>query len=73
MTYKLDLPSKLGAVHLVFYVSMLQKCIGDSLCITQTEDIHTNKDLFYDEVSIAISDQQVRKLRTKEVAPVKVL
>lgn len=29
VAYELDLPPKLAAVHLVFYVSML-KCIGDS-------------------------------------------
>ncbi|XP_070013688.1 uncharacterized protein [Nicotiana sylvestris] len=73
VAYELDLPSKLEAVHPVFHVSMLQKCIGDPSRITPIEDIHIAEDLSYAEVPVAILDRQVRKLRTKEVASVKVL
>nr|XP_016495444.1 PREDICTED: uncharacterized protein LOC107814523 [Nicotiana tabacum] len=73
VAYKLDLPSELGAIHPVFHVSMLQKCIGDPSRIMPIEDIHIAEDLSYAEVPVAILDRQVRKLRTKEVASVKVL
>ncbi|XP_075112365.1 uncharacterized protein LOC142182208 [Nicotiana tabacum] len=73
VAYELDLPSELGAVHPVFYVSMLRKCIGDPSRITLIEDIHIAEDLSYAEVPVAILDRQVRKLQTKEVASVKVL
>nr|XP_016498253.1 PREDICTED: uncharacterized protein LOC107817002 [Nicotiana tabacum] len=73
VAYELDLPSELGAVHPVFHVCMLRKCIGDPSRITPIEDIHIAKDLSYVEVPVAILDRQVRKLRTKEVASVKVL
>nr|XP_016484198.1 PREDICTED: uncharacterized protein LOC107804779 [Nicotiana tabacum] len=73
VAYELDLPSELGAVHPVFHVSMLRKCIGDPSCITPIEDIHIAEDLSYVEVPIVVLDRQVRKLRTKEVASVKVL
>nr|XP_009790522.1 PREDICTED: uncharacterized protein LOC104237971 [Nicotiana sylvestris] len=49
------------------------KCIGDPSRITPIEDIHIAEDLSYAEVPVAILDRQVRKLRTKEVASVKVL
>ncbi|XP_070025917.1 uncharacterized protein [Nicotiana sylvestris] len=73
VAYELDLPSELEAVHPVFHVSMLWKCIGDPSRITPIEDIHIAEDLSYAEVPVAILDRQVRKLRTKEVAFVKVL
>ncbi|XP_015160865.1 uncharacterized protein [Solanum tuberosum] len=64
VAYELDLPSELEAVHPVFHVSMLWKCIGN-ICIAE--------DLSYAEVPIAILDRQVRKLRNKDVAFMKVL
>ena len=73
VAYELDLPSELEAVHPVFHVSMLRKCIGDPSRITPIEDIHIAEDLSYAEVPVVILDRQVRKLRTKEVASVKVL
>ncbi|KAH0637697.1 hypothetical protein KY289_037612 [Solanum tuberosum] len=60
VAYELELAQELAAVTLVFHVSMLKKCMGDPSLIIPTEDI-------------GIKDSQVRKLRTKEVASVKVL
>lgn len=37
------------------------------------EDIEVSENLSYEEIPIAILDRQIRKLRTKEVASVKVL
>nr|XP_033509242.1 uncharacterized protein LOC117274146 [Nicotiana tomentosiformis] len=73
VAYELDLPLELDAVHPVFHVSMLRKCIEDPSRITPIEDIHIPEDLSYAEVPVVILDRQVRKLRTKEVASVKVL
>ncbi|WMV24635.1 hypothetical protein MTR67_018020 [Solanum verrucosum] len=70
---ELELPQDLSSVHPVFHVSMLRKCIGDPSHITPTEDVQVTGDLTYEEVPIAILDRQVRKLRNKEVASVKVL
>nr|XP_009798017.1 PREDICTED: uncharacterized protein LOC104244312 [Nicotiana sylvestris] len=57
VVYELDLPSEREAVHPVFHVSMLRKCIGDPSCITPIEDIHIAEDLSYAEVPVAILDQ----------------
>ncbi|XP_049399714.1 uncharacterized protein LOC125863739 [Solanum stenotomum] len=73
VAYELELPQELSTVHPVFHVSMLRKCIGDPSRITSTEDVHVTEDLTYEEVPIAILDRQVKKLRNKEVAYVKVL
>ncbi|WMV55331.1 hypothetical protein MTR67_048716 [Solanum verrucosum] len=52
---------------------MLRKCMGDPSLIIPTEDIGIKDSLSYEEISVQILDRQVRKLRTKEVASVKVL
>ncbi|WMV45202.1 hypothetical protein MTR67_038587 [Solanum verrucosum] len=52
---------------------MLKKCMGDPSLIVQTENVEINDNLSYEEIPIQILNRQVRKLRTKEVASVKVL
>ncbi|WMV18382.1 hypothetical protein MTR67_011767 [Solanum verrucosum] len=52
---------------------MLKKCMGDHSLIIPTEDIGIKDSLSYEEIQVKIQDRQVRKLRTKEVASVKVL
>ncbi|WMV37886.1 hypothetical protein MTR67_031271 [Solanum verrucosum] len=73
VAYELELPQELAAVHLVFHISMLKKCMDDQSLIIPTEDIDFKDSLSYEEIPVQILDRQVRKLRTKEVASVKVL
>ncbi|WMV45755.1 hypothetical protein MTR67_039140 [Solanum verrucosum] len=73
VAYELELPQELAAVHLVFHVSMLKKCMDDPSLIISTENIGIKDSLSYEESPIQILDRQVRRLRTKEVASVKVL
>ncbi|WMV29586.1 hypothetical protein MTR67_022971 [Solanum verrucosum] len=71
--YELKLPIELPPVHPVFHISMLKKCIGDPVSILPLEGLGVNESLSYEEVPVAILDRQVKKLRNKEVASVKVL
>ncbi|WMV46591.1 hypothetical protein MTR67_039976 [Solanum verrucosum] len=73
VVYKLELPQELAVVHPMFHISMLKKCMGDPSLIIPTEDIDIKDSLSYEEILVQILDRQVRKLRTKEVASVKVL
>ncbi|KAK4707873.1 hypothetical protein R3W88_028798 [Solanum pinnatisectum] len=73
VAYKLELPSRLEYVHPVFYVSMLWKCVGDPSRVVPIEDVHITEEFSYEKTPIAILDRQVRMLKTKEVASVKVL
>ncbi|WMV49774.1 hypothetical protein MTR67_043159 [Solanum verrucosum] len=57
----------------MFHISMLKKCMSDPSLIIPTENIGIKDRLSYVEVPIEILDRQVRKLRTKEVASVKVI
>ncbi|WMV54235.1 hypothetical protein MTR67_047620 [Solanum verrucosum] len=52
---------------------MLKKCMGDPSLIIPTKHIGINDSLSYEKIPVHILDRQVRKLRTKEVASVKVL
>ena len=73
VSYQLKLSSELVAVHPVFHISMLNKCIRDHASILLIEGFGVNEDLSYEEVPLQILDRQVRKLRNKEVSSVKFL
>ena len=73
VAYELKLPIELAPVHPVFHISMLKKCIGDPVSILPLEGLGVNENLSYEEVPVEILDRQVKKLRNKEVAFVKVL
>ncbi|WMV41711.1 hypothetical protein MTR67_035096 [Solanum verrucosum] len=73
VSYELDLPTELASVHSVFHVSMLKKCVGDSTSIVPLEGLGVKENLSYEEVPVKILDYQVKKLRNKEVASVKLL
>ncbi|WMV50136.1 hypothetical protein MTR67_043521 [Solanum verrucosum] len=73
VAYELELPQELAVVHSVFHIFMLKKCMGDPSLIIQIEDIGIKDSLSYEEIPVQILDRQVRKLRIKEVASVKVL
>ncbi|WMV24249.1 hypothetical protein MTR67_017634 [Solanum verrucosum] len=73
VAYELELPQELAAVNPVFHISMLKKCMGDPSLIIPTENIEIKDSLSYEEIPVQILDRQVRKLRTKEVALVKIL
>ncbi|XP_070014033.1 uncharacterized protein [Nicotiana sylvestris] len=51
----------------------LRKVVGDPSTIVPVETIEVNEELSYEEVPVAILDRQVRKLRNKEKASVKVI
>ena len=57
----------------MFHISMLKKCIGDPVSILSLEVLGVDENLSYEEVSVEILDRQVKRLRNKEVASVKVL
>ncbi|KAH0775084.1 hypothetical protein KY290_012221 [Solanum tuberosum] len=73
VAYELKLPIELAPIHPVFHISMLKKCIGDPVSFLPLEGLGVDESLSYEEVPVEILDRQVKKLRNKEVASVKVL
>ncbi|WMV18890.1 hypothetical protein MTR67_012275 [Solanum verrucosum] len=68
VAYELKLPHELAAVHPVFHISMLKKCIGDPSLILPTESIRIKDNLSYEQIPVQILDRQVRRFRTIDVA-----
>ncbi|XP_070057486.1 uncharacterized protein [Nicotiana tomentosiformis] len=73
VAYRLALPPELSSVHIIFHVSMLKKYFHDPSHVIDRQNIEFDDTLSYEEVPVAIIDRQVRKLRTKDVASVKVI
>ncbi|XP_075087661.1 uncharacterized protein LOC142169663 [Nicotiana tabacum] len=70
---RLELPPEMSLAHPVFHVSMLKMVVGYPSLIIPVETIEVNEEFTYDEILVAILDRQVRKLRNKEIASVKML
>ncbi|XP_070048608.1 uncharacterized protein [Nicotiana tomentosiformis] len=51
----------------------LKKVVGDPALIVLVETIEINEELTYEEIPVSILDRQVRKLRNKDIASMKVL
>ncbi|EOY03222.1 Uncharacterized protein TCM_017886 [Theobroma cacao] len=73
MAYHLALQPELSNIHLVFYVSMLTKYNLNPSHVIRYETIQLKDDLNYKEQPVALLDLQVKKLRSKDVASIKVL
>ena len=72
VAYQLELPVSLSAVHNVFHVSQLKKCLRIPSEQTTLESIDLQEDLTYVEQSIKILDVAERVTRSKIVHSYKV-
>ena len=59
-------------MHPVFHVSMLKKYHGDGNYIIRCDSVLLDENLSYEEEPVAILDREVRKLRLREIASIKV-
>ena len=72
VAYELALPPGLSGVHSVFHVSMLKRYHGDGNYIIRWDSVLLYENLSYEEEPVAILDREVRKLRSREIASIKV-
>ncbi|WVZ81067.1 hypothetical protein U9M48_028491 [Paspalum notatum var. saurae] len=63
----LELPSHLAAVHDVFHVSQLKKCLRVPEEVIDTSQIQIQPDLIYQEQPIRILDQKQRSTRRRTI------
>ncbi|PHU30387.1 Golgin candidate 6 [Capsicum chinense] len=73
IAYELELSSNLSSIHPMFHVLILRKYVGEPSLIVPIKDSGILDFLSNKEVPGGIMDQQVHRLRTKDVALEKVL
>jgi hypothetical protein len=72
VAYSLQLPPQLAAIHDVFHVSQLRKCIKTPTEIIESQAIEIESDLSYTEHPIRILDTKERSTRTEAVKMFKI-
>ena len=72
VAYQLRLPSQLAAVHNIFHVSQLKKCVRVPTEIVAQQDIFVEPGFSYAEYPLRIMDQKERGTRRKEVKMYKI-
>ncbi|GJZ72874.1 putative reverse transcriptase domain-containing protein, partial [Tanacetum coccineum] len=72
VAYRLRLPEELNSVHDTFHVSNLKKCLADANLHVTLDEIKVDKTLRFVEEPIEIMDQEIRKLKRRKLALVKV-
>jgi hypothetical protein len=73
VAYRLRLPSQLAAIHDVFHISQLKKCIKVPTEILEQQAIEIEPDLSYVERPIQILDTKERVTRRKKIKMYKIL
>ncbi|KAL4030884.1 hypothetical protein IC575_009138 [Cucumis melo] len=73
VAYRLALPPSLSAVHDIFHVSMLRRYVANSTHVVDFEPLQISEDLSYEEQPIEILAREVKMLRNRGIALVKVL
>ncbi|WMV57858.1 hypothetical protein MTR67_051243 [Solanum verrucosum] len=58
VAYELELPAELAAVHPVFHISLLKKCVGDPTSIVPLESVVVKDSLTYEDVPVKILGRQ---------------
>ena len=72
MAYRLRLPSRLAAIHDVFHISQLKKCIRVPTEIIDQQELLVEHNLSYTEYPLRILDQKERGTHRKVVKMYKI-
>ncbi|CAJ2666354.1 unnamed protein product [Trifolium pratense] len=73
VAYRIALPPSLANLHDVFHVSQLRKYVSDPTHVIESDDVQVRDDLTIETVPLRIEGREVKKLRNKEIASVKVV
>ncbi|GKE54865.1 hypothetical protein Tco_1490021 [Tanacetum coccineum] len=72
VAYRLRLPEELSSVHDTFHASNLKKCLADANLHVPLDEIKVDKTLRFVEEPIEIIDREIKKLKRRKIALVKV-
>ncbi|MCI33833.1 putative retrotransposon gag protein, partial [Trifolium medium] len=73
VAYRIVLPPSLSNLHNVFHVSQLRKYVPDPTHVIEVDDVQVRENLTVETIPLRIEGRQVKKLRNKEIASVKVV
>ncbi|CAJ2661852.1 unnamed protein product [Trifolium pratense] len=73
VAYRVALPPSLANLHDVFHVSQLRKYVSDPTHVIESDDVQVRDDLTIETVPLRIEGREVKRLRNKEIASVKVV
>nr|GEU62803.1 putative reverse transcriptase domain-containing protein [Tanacetum cinerariifolium] len=72
VAYWLRLPDELNSVHDTFHVSNLKRCLADANLHVPLDEIKVDKTLCFVEEPVEIMDREIKKLKHRKIALVKV-
>ncbi|GJV21610.1 putative reverse transcriptase domain-containing protein [Tanacetum coccineum] len=72
VAYKSRLPKELSSVHDTFHVSNLKKCLADANLHVPLDEIKVDKTLRFVEEPVEIMEREIKKLKRRNIALVKV-
>jgi hypothetical protein len=72
VAYRLELPPSMSAIHNVFHVSMLRKCLQQSTPVAVPEDLEISENVTYKIRPERIVDHGEKRLKHKTIRLVKV-
>ena len=72
VAYRIALPPSLANLHEVFHVSQLRRYIPDPSHVVQVDDVQVRDNLTVETSPMRIEDRELKQLRGKEIALVKV-
>ncbi|GKG19182.1 hypothetical protein Tco_0376281, partial [Tanacetum coccineum] len=72
VAYRFRLPEELNSVHDTFHVSDLKKCLADTNLHVPLDEIKVDKTLHFVKELVEIMDREIKKLKCRKIAPVKV-
>ena len=73
VAYRVALPPNLANLHDVFHVSQLRKYVPDPSHVIQMDDVQVHDNLTVETMPVRIVDREMKILRGKEIALVKVV
>ena len=73
VAYRVALPPNLSNLHDVFHVSQLWKYISDPSHVIHMDDVQVRDNLTVETMPVRIADHEMKTLRGKKVALVKVV